>query len=48
MANRSRIIIVTKVATSNPIKNYLIRNSEYKAKRIMTRTLNSHKLRITI
>ena len=45
---RPRIKIVEKVRSSNLAKDYRMKHSKFKAKRIMTKTFFSHELKITI
>jgi len=45
---RPRTKIVEKVASSNIAKNYRMKHSKFKAKRIMFKTFFNHELKITI
>tara|TARA_R110002050_G_scaffold319_7_gene2035 strand:+ start:289 stop:435 length:147 start_codon:yes stop_codon:yes gene_type:complete len=47
MKTRKRFTTVEKVASSNIASNYRMNNSEFKAKRKMTKTLFGHELKIT-
>ena len=45
---RPRTKIVEKVASSNIAKNYRMKHSKFKAKRIMTKTFFGHNLKVTV